>query len=202
MIRYKSKIDQHICSIKLSFSYPSLFIEKRLRQFFNQYTPSSSTSTFLPIIKDEQQFKLIRQTILGQPTFQQSQVLIRASTANLDNDQTNEATNQTKNISINMDKNHAKFHKKIIVHYTHEKHFGSFKRDMHHIYDNTFKKQIDQDIKLIVGNRNRRDAKKELIRKRPKQFLLKNKTLKSKFLNAIRVPKTKSTNVFFSLFLI
>jgi hypothetical protein len=51
---------------------------------------------------------------------------------------------------------------------------------MHHLYDNTFANQVDKDIKMIVGNRNRRDAQKELIRKRPKQYLLKNKTHKSK----------------------
>jgi hypothetical protein len=34
---------------------------------------------------------------------------------------------------------------------------------------------------MIVGNRNRRDAKHELIRKRPKQSLLKNISIKSKY---------------------
>jgi hypothetical protein len=52
---------------------------------------------------------------------------------------------------------------------------------MHHIYDDTFDNKIDKDIKMIVGSRNRSDAKKELIRKRPKQSLLKNTTQKSKF---------------------
>ncbi|CAM4986878.1 unnamed protein product, partial [Rotaria socialis] len=31
---------------------------------------------------------------------------------------------------------------------------------------------------MIVGNRNRQDAKRELIRKRPKQSLLQNKPIK------------------------
>jgi hypothetical protein len=145
---------------------------------------------------------LIRQNILGQPTPRQSQVAISAATADLDNNQTDEVESiqRTNILNDNTGKHDIKFENKIIVHYTHEKRFRSFKRDMHHIYGNTFQNKIDKDIKMIVGNRNRRDAQKELIRKRPKQSLLKNKTLKSKFPIAIHVPKIKSTNVFFFIF--
>jgi len=65
--------------------------------------------------------------------------------------------------------------KTLIIHYTHEKRFSSFKRDMHLIYDRTFLQHIGHDIKLIVGNRNRRDRTRELITKRPKRYLLTNK---------------------------
>ena len=37
-------------------------------------------------------------------------------------------------------------------------------------------------MKLIVGNRNRRDAKKELIHKRPKRSILQSKIIKNKYL--------------------
>ncbi|CAF5208952.1 unnamed protein product, partial [Rotaria magnacalcarata] len=67
---------------------------------------------------------------------------------------------------------------KLIVHYTHEKRFQTFKSDMHQVYDNTFKDTPAADVKLIVGNKNRRPAKKELICKRPKQSLLINKPFK------------------------
>ncbi|CAF5229846.1 unnamed protein product, partial [Rotaria magnacalcarata] len=46
--------------------------------------------------------------------------------------------------------------------------------------DNTFKDTPAADVKLIVGNKNRRSAKTELICKRPKQSLLINKPVKSK----------------------
>ncbi len=105
---------------------------------------------------------------------------ISAATANLDNNPTHEELTTATNISNDKMKNATKFGNKIIVHYTHEKRFHSFKRDMHKIYDHTFQKYIDTDIKLIVGNRNRREADIELIRKRPKQFLLENKIQKSK----------------------
>jgi len=81
-----------------------------------------------------------------------------------------------------MEKKDNQLAKKMIVHYTHEKRFNCFKRDMHQILDNTFQKQIDKDIKLIVGNRNGQNAQKELVRKRPKQRLLTNKIQKSKLL--------------------
>ncbi|CAF2213570.1 unnamed protein product, partial [Rotaria magnacalcarata] len=68
---------------------------------------------------------------------------------------------------------------KLIVHYTHEKRFQTFKSDMHQVYDNTFKDTPAADVKLIVGNKNRRSAKTELICKRPKQSLLINESFKS-----------------------
>lgn len=164
-----------------SFSYPSSFINEQFRKFLYEYIPITS---FLPIINDEQQFEHMRQNILGQPTSQQSQVAISAATADLDNDPpTNEESIQTTAQINNKQKNNdtKASNKRIIVHYKHEKRFHSFKRDMHHIYDNTFQNQIDKDIRMIVGNRNRRDAKKELIHKRPKQYLIKNTTHKRKF---------------------
>ncbi len=52
---------------------------------------------------------------------------------------------------------------------------------MHQVYDNVFNNTPVTDVKMIVGNQNRRDASKELMRKRPKLSLLKNKPKKSKF---------------------
>jgi hypothetical protein len=58
---------------------------------------------------------------------------------------------------------------------------------MHRILDNTFQKQMNKDIKLIVGNRNRQNAQKELVRKRPQQRLLTNNIQKSKLLSFINI---------------
>ena len=35
-------------------------------------------------------------------------------------------------------------------------------------------------VRMVVGNRNRRDGKQELIHKRPKQYMLLNKQMKIK----------------------
>jgi hypothetical protein len=66
MITYKSKKDEYFWSIKLYFSYSSSFIDRQFRNFSLEYM--SHSSSFLPIINDEQQFKRMRQNKLGQPT--------------------------------------------------------------------------------------------------------------------------------------
>ncbi len=59
---------------------------------------------------------------------------------------------------------------------------------MHEKYEDVFKNTPAMDVKLIVGNRNRRVAKNDLIRKRPLKSLLKNKIFKSKqFLKTHRI---------------
>jgi hypothetical protein len=50
----------------------------------------------------------------------------------------------------------------LIIHYTHEKRFDSLKRDMHKIYHTDFQNTPVDDIKMIVGTRNRRDARNDL----------------------------------------
>ncbi len=121
----------------------------------------------------------MRQNNIRQPTRALSQAAINAVTAEVDNKPTDSTTN--------MEKKDNQFGKKMIVHYTHEKRFNCFKGDMHQILDDTFQKQIDKDIKLIVGNRNRQNAQKELVHKRPKQRLLTNKIQKSKLLSFIHI---------------
>jgi len=115
----------------------------------------------------------MRHKIIDQPTPRQSQIAISASTANLDNDQTDEKQNKTKESIKKITKTN--YGDKLIVHYTHEKQFEPFKRDMHRIYENVFENTPAMNLKLIVGNRNRRDAKNELVRKRPKSSILQNK---------------------------
>ncbi len=48
------------------------------------------------------------------------------------------------------------------------------------MYENMFNNTPVSAFKMIVGNRNRRDARHELIRKRPKSSLLEKKPIKSK----------------------
>ncbi|CAF4861540.1 unnamed protein product, partial [Rotaria socialis] len=161
--------------------YPSSFIEKQFRNFFSEYINSSS---FLPFIDNETQFVTMHNKILNLPTARQSQVSISAATADIDNDQTDEPQNEpttTTTTTTTAQERKKKEHtrgNKLIVHYTHEKRFQTFKSDMHQVYDNTFKDTPAADVKLIVGNKNRRPAKKELICKRPKQSLLINKPIK------------------------
>ncbi|CAF3630056.1 unnamed protein product [Rotaria socialis] len=124
----------------------------------------------------------MRNKILDLPTARQSQVSISAATADIDNDQTDESQKEPAT-TITIHELNKKEHtpaNKLIVHYTHEKRFQTFKSDMHQVYDNIFKDTPAADVKLIVGNKNRRSGKTELICKRPKQSLLINKPVKKR----------------------
>lgn len=120
----------------------------------------------------------------GEPTNRQSQIAISATTADSNNDQTDESMMEeqtTTNINDNRKKNPTDYGEKLFVHYTHEQRLNTLKRDMHHVYNDTFQHTPAMDLNLIVGSRNRRDAKHELIRKRPNKSLLQNKAKPSKY---------------------
>jgi len=165
-----------ICS---SFSYPSSFIDQQFRKFSLEYLSSSS---FLPLIDNEKQYFLLHHKIIGQPTIQQSQVAMSITTAtgNIDFDQLN-SIEEMESIGSNKKSTKKPYGNKILFHYTHEKRFQSFKRDMHTIYEDTFKNICATEVKIMVGNRNRPDAKHELIRKKPKREILQNKPNESKY---------------------
>ena len=137
-------------------------------------------SPFLPPIHDEEQFFRIREKILGQPTTRQSQVAMNVAIADIHNDQLNEQHIKLQQINTAPRAKDKTCDKTLIIHYTHEKRLESLKRDMHKIYNDVFKNTPVEDLKLIVGTRNRRNAGNELIRKRPSQRLLQNKPHKSK----------------------
>ena len=123
---------------------------------------------------NEQQFMMMRNHILQQPTARQSQVIQNASRADLPDcpidRRDNEPTYQVKNTE-NLKDNKLP---RLFIHYTHEKRFHTFQRDMHRIYKTTFRNTPIENQRLIVGYKNRRDAKHELIRKRPQRKLLRN----------------------------
>jgi hypothetical protein len=126
----------------------------------------------------------MRQKLLGQPTQRQSQAALSAATADIENDQTDEPTTEKeKTTTTTTTANRPIYNKddKLFVHYTHEKRFQSLKRDMHEVYQNTFENSPAIYTKLVVGNRNRRNAQHELIRKRPKKPLLQNKITQSTY---------------------
>ena len=122
----------------------------------------------------------MREKKLEQPTTRQSQVAMNVPLGDITNVQLNGQHIGLERINPAPRAKEKTDEKKLIIHYTHEKRLESLKRDMHKIYNNVFKNTPVEDLKLIVGTRNRRDAGNELIRKRPTQRLLQNKPLKSK----------------------
>jgi len=124
----------------------------------------------------------MRQKLLGQPTQRQSQAALSEATADIENDQTDATTTENENTTTTT-ANKLIYNKddKLFVHYTHEKRFQSLKRDMYQVYQNSFGNSPAIYSKLIVGNRNRRNAQHELIRKRPKKTLLQNTITQSMY---------------------
>ncbi len=159
-----------------------------------------SSSSFLPFIYHEQQFFRMRQPLIDQLTPRQSQVAANVAIANINNDQTDDT--KPAELQEAMKKTGKKpihYGDQLFVHYTHEKRFESFKRDMHTINDNVFKNTPVMDLKLIVGSRNSRDTRNELVRKRPKLALLQNKRIKRKYLKLLG-KKTSSSSTSFIQF--
>lgn len=123
----------------------------------------------------------MRIQILSKLTTRPSQVAIKAASIHLDQDPVSAQVTIPKDIPPKVTSKSNQNENKMIIHYTHERRFESMKRDMHKIYDDTFKETPVADVKMIVGSRNRRDAKNDLIRKRPHQSILKNKPRLSEF---------------------
>jgi hypothetical protein len=59
-----------------------------------------------------------------------------------------------------------KFDTNLIIHYTHEKRFRSNKKDIHHLWKQTFKQTPVIDTRLIIGNRNSRNMTRESVHRR------------------------------------
>jgi hypothetical protein len=131
----------------------------------------------------------------GQPTRQQSQVEIRIATVTTDNDHLIEESDKKKEFTIQENKKPNEFQNKLIIHYTHEARFNTCKHDMHRIFQETFGNTQIIETKLIVGNRNRINTMRELIRKRPRQAILKNKA-RTSMINEKKQSSKTSYNIY------
>ncbi|CAF4911003.1 unnamed protein product [Rotaria magnacalcarata] len=163
---------RYIKSTFLYNGYPSSFIDKTFRKFFSGYISSRS---FLPFLDNERQFSQMRIALSGQPSRQQSQVEMRIAALTNDNDHLVEDLDKKEEFIIQQNKKTNKLQNKLIIHYTHEKRFKTRKRDMHRIFQETFVNTPIMETNLIVGNTNHKNTMKELIQKRPRQEILKNK---------------------------
>ncbi|CAF2107059.1 unnamed protein product [Rotaria magnacalcarata] len=161
--------------------YPSTFIEDQLQKYFSEYI---SKSLFLPLINDEQKYFLMRKHILGQPTPRQSQVALSAALADIDNDPLDDDEKQQPNPDPKKsEENISTINEKFFTHFTYEKRFKTYKRDMHQVYHDTFKDTPAMYTNLIVVNRIRRQTQNELIRKRLNKKLLQNTTTIKNYLS-------------------
>jgi hypothetical protein len=61
-----------------------------------------------------------------------------------------------------------KWNTRLILHYTHEQRLANNKKDFHQIWNNILSDTPVINTKLIIGTRNRRNATKEMVSKRPR----------------------------------
>lgn len=130
-------------------------MDTHFRAFFNRYT---SLKTFLPLIHDENQFLIVTNKLIAQPSIQEKQInrqIAHTEEKHLTKDNTSE--------------------QRLHIHYTHEKRFGSLKRDIHQIYSEVFQNTDASKIRLIIGHRNSRNIQCELIQKQPSSSFIKLK---------------------------
>ena len=160
--------------VSFFFRYPIRYIDTYLRKFLAEYISSASIT---PLIDDKNQFFTMRNTLLARPSVRELQVNHGIANAGL----STTTNNQDEHNNTSRPKKVNKFDKTLFLHCTHEKRLDGLKRDIHKIYADTFQGSPAMDVRLIVGHRNHRNTKSELIQKRPDPALLKPKPLPSTF---------------------
>jgi hypothetical protein len=142
----------------------------------------SHSRSLLPIIYDEQQFFLLRQKLLAQPTYKQAEVTKRVAGVEIINHQLHgqnvQQTSTRPTTMVTIKRKDQKFNNTLFIHCKHEARLEGVKRHIHEIHDNIFKDTDFRDIRLVVGNRNNPDIDYELTGKRPSSFILKDQPKK------------------------
>lgn len=106
------------------------------------------------MIDDENQYTAIRSQLLNEQTNLEHQKLSRIAKLD-DGDQP--TVNQKKQ----------KWDRCLIVHYNHERRFATLGKDVHQLWEKLFQATSITDTRLIIGHRNNRNMKRELIHNRP-----------------------------------
>ncbi|CAF1172443.1 unnamed protein product [Rotaria sordida] len=112
--------------------YPSKYINTQFHEFFTKYL--SISSSILPLIDNEQQFFIIREKLLAQPSIGQMIVNKRAATITTI---TQETSVQAHIKTLKYDDE--TFRNNIFIHCTHEARLEGTKRHIHEIHDDIFK---------------------------------------------------------------
>jgi hypothetical protein len=138
-----------------------MYINNRFKQFLHSKLYNKS---IIPLFEAESAFQLIRFNLLNKPTVAEHQIASRIARATDHQDEKLSVVTEAEKQSIISDVD------KLIIHYTHEKRFESFKKDIHRLWDKIFQSTPVSHTKLIIGHRNNKNATQELLRRRPHQM--------------------------------
>jgi ATP-dependent Lon protease len=167
-------------------SYPPTYINGQFTKFFRTYADSNvACSTVVLDIDDENLFSQMRAQLLVRSTAIQTQITVETVRSEKKTNPTVAVAREEERTA--MKPNNVKNSKneqvtnRLILHYTHEKRVESYKRDIHQIWSEVFANTLASEVQVIVGNRNNRDAKSEMVQKRPNLSLLITKDYPGKY---------------------
>ena len=140
----------------ISSSYTPRFIYSRFHNFITSYV---KTSNIQPFIHDENEFRAIRQKVLNIPTIPEYRIASRIERNNATPDHDSVKTDVPKIKSTKC----SKWDNQLIIHYTHEQRFQAYKRDLHRLWNETYRSTPIIHTRLIVGNRNNKALARELV---------------------------------------
>jgi hypothetical protein len=121
-----------------------------------------TTSLLLPLIDNEPDFMSIRNHLLNKSTATEHQITSRIAKT-IDPNSNDKVDGPLVQQRL---RQKSKWIDKLIIHYTHEARFESSKKDIHQLWNQTFKTTLVMNIKLTIGSRS---LTKTLIRRRPQQ---------------------------------
>jgi len=122
-----------------------------------------SITSIIPLIDSDTDFNFIRSYLLNRSTIPEQQII--SNIAKTDDTNTEE-TLYASSIHAQLRKNSKWIHH-LIIHYTHEQRLENSRKDIHQLWDQTFTDTPVKNTKLIVANRNSRNATRTLIHRRP-----------------------------------
>jgi hypothetical protein len=120
-------------------------------------------SSLLPLLDNEHDFTFLRSYLLNRPTITEHGIASRIANT-IDSHDSDELDDPLVRAQL---KKKSKWIENLIVHYTHEARFDSYKRDIHQLWHHIFAKIPAMNRKLIIGNRNNRNYKGRLVHRRP-----------------------------------
>ena len=125
------------------------------------------------MFENEKQFLAIRYQIFEQqfPTQKPKQTNIITVTTDINNEGVNDTVRQSPS-----DKEE-KSRRNLIIHFQYEERMKSCQKDIHHIWDKTFRETPIKNTRLVIGTCNSRNGTKEMVTKHPARKSLRLKTI-------------------------
>ncbi len=161
-LKFLSNSDYYL----LSFfrRYPIRYIRKHFQQTYAKL--SIQSTSFCGMIHDENEYQLLRNQMLKQPTAAENQIAYSIA-KKIDISISQRITDPLVNMQLLKRQQRKNAIPPILMHYTYETLFAHYKSTIHLFWNNSFDKTPIREARLIAGTRNNKDVSKELVKKSP-----------------------------------